>query len=51
MELALVDQAGLELTEICLLLPPASQGLELKACVTTAQLEHVFDKLFSVPSR
>ena len=33
-----VDQAGLELTEVCLSLPPE---LGLKACATTAQQAHV----------
>ena len=37
LELALVDQAVLELTEISLPLPP-SGVLRLKACTTTAQL-------------
>ena len=36
LELALVDQAGLKLTEILLSLFPRVLGL--KACVTTAQL-------------
>ena len=38
MELALVDQIGLELTEIHLPLPP-SEILGLKVCATTAQPE------------
>lgn len=40
-----IDQTGLELTEVCLPLPPPTLVLGLKACATTAQLH----SLGSVP--